>query len=395
MNKLSVRSVDLAGKRILLRVDFNVPMKDGKVTDATRISATIPTVKYILSKNPKNIIILSHLGRPEGKRDLEFSLQPLVPIVQDALGEDVTFVDDIWKDYDASSRIVLYENIRFYPEEEGKKQTADQISKFNERLTSLCDIYVNDAFGAAHRAHASIVGVKVPVRVAGLLMAKEIDAFRSILDTPARPLLAIVGGAKVADKIALLENLIDRVDSLLIGGGMAFTFLKQLKGIQIGKSLFDEKGATTVESLMKKADAKGVKIHLPTDYVIADRFAEDAESKTCNGDIPDSWLGLDIGPETSKAFADVIAASKTVVWNGPMGVFEMEAFSKGSRAILDAVRASTKAGHVTVCGGGDTGACVQKYGAESDVAHLSTGGGASLELLEGKKLPGIAILSDA
>jgi phosphoglycerate kinase len=374
-------------------------MKDGKPTDTTRITATIPTIKHILSQKPREIVILSHLGRPDGKKNPEFTLAPLAPVLQDLIGTPVTFVSDIWTDAPASSsdapRVLLYENVRYYPEEEGKKVSTDDIRKFCDRLTSFGDIYVNDAFGAAHRAHASIVGVKVPVRAAGLLMAKEIDAFGRVLNNPERPVLAIVGGAKVADKIALLDNLVDKVDELIIGGGMAFTFLKQFKGRAIGKSLYDEKGATIVKDLMAKADSKGVKIHLPSDYVIGDAFAENANIKVVDGDIPEGWMGLDIGPDSVRAFSEAVARAKTVVWNGPMGVFEWERFAAGSKGVLDAVRKATENGALTVVGGGDTVACVNQFGSEEDVTHVSTGGGASLELLEGKALPGIEILNDA
>lgn len=296
--------------------------------------------------------------------------------------------------------------VRFHVEEEGKgvdaegkkiKATEENIKKFRDSLTTLGDVYINDAFGTAHRAHSSMVGVQLPIRAAGFLMNKELEYFAKALETPAKPYLAILGGAKVADKILLIENLLNSVSSMIIGGGMAFTFVKKLNNMNIGSSLFDEEGFKIIDNLMAKAKEKGVKIHLPVDFVTGSKFGEDAEvgHATLSSGIPDSWLGLDIGPESSKKFQEVILESKTIIWNGPMGVFEMEKFASGTKAVMDAVVEATTKGSTTIIGGGDTATCCAKFGTEDKVSHVSTGGGASLELLEGKVLPGVAALTDA
>ncbi|EFO22286.1 phosphoglycerate kinase [Loa loa] len=413
LNKLSIDKVDVKDKRVLIRVDFNVPLKDGKITNNQRITAAVPTIKYALDHGAKAVVLMSHLGRPDGMKKMEFTLEPVVAELKSVLGKDVTFVHDcVGPEAEkatadpAPGSVILLENLRFYLEEEGKgvnekgekvKASQADIDKFRASLTKHGDVYVNDAFGTAHRAHSSMVGVKLDKRATGFLMKKELDYFAKALDNPVPPFLAILGGAKVADKIQLIRNLLDKVNEMIIGGGMAYTFLKVINNINIGKSLFDTEGAKIVHELMDKAKNKGVKIHLPIDFVIADDFKEDAQFKTADlkSGIPDGWMGLDIGPETAKQFAEVVGRAKTVVWNGPAGVFEWENFSKGTKAVMDAVVDVTSKGAVTIIGGGDTATCCKKWKTGDKVSHVSTGGGASLELLEGKVLPGVDALSPA
>ncbi|XP_020620257.1 phosphoglycerate kinase 1-like [Orbicella faveolata] len=302
--------------------------------------------------------------------------------------------------------VILLENLRFHVEEEGKgldnegkkiKASPESVKAFRDSLAKLGDVYINDAFGTAHRAHSSMVGVDLPQRAAGFLMEKELVYFAKALGNPERPYLAILGGAKVADKIQLIENLLDKVNEMIIGGGMAYTFTKVLSNMEIGKSLFDEEGSEIVQGLCAKAKAKGVALHIPVDFITASKFADDAEvgSATLESGIPTDWMGLDIGPESLKIFVQAVERAKTIVWNGPMGVFEMAKFESGTKGVMDAVVAATKAGGVSIIGGGDTATCCAKYGTEDLVSHVSTGGGASLELLEGKTLPGVAALSNA
>jgi phosphoglycerate kinase len=360
-------------------------------------------------------VLMSHLGRPDGQRNPKHSLRPVAAKLQELLGRPIRFLDDcvgpeVEKVCAAlkPGEVVLLENLRFHIEEEGKimdEKTGETIRKadpkvveaFRASLSKLGDVYVNDAFGTAHRAHSSMVGVTLPERAAGFLMKKELEAFAKVLEQPQRPLLAILGGAKVADKIQLIENLIDKANEIAIGGGMAYTFRKTLDGMAIGKSLFDPKGAEIVGKVVDKARAKEVALHLPVDFVAADRFAADASTRvvTMKEGIPDGWEGLDCGPQTVAAFRAAIARAGTIVWNGPVGVFEIEPFAAGTRAVMDALIEATQRGAVTVIGGGDTATAAAKWGAEDKVTHCSTGGGASLELLEGKTLPGIAALSDA
>lgn len=415
MPKLSIDQIDLKGKRVLMRVDFNVPMDKttGAITNTQRIEAALPTIRYALDHGAA-VVLMSHLGRPDGERKEKYSLRPVAAKLQELLGQPVTFLDDCAGPAVEKScaslkpgAVVLLENVRFHIEEEGKvkdAKTGETIRKadpksveaFRVSLTKLGDVYVNDAFGSAHRAHSSVVGVQLPQRAAGFLMRKELQAFAQVLDHPRRPLLAILGGAKVADKIQLIENLLDKADELIIGGGMAYTFLKVNDAMSIGASLFDPKGAEIVPRIMAKAKARGVPIHLPVDFVIADQFAADATTRivTAKEGIPDGWMGLDGGPLSVKEFTQVIGRAQTIVWNGPVGVFEMDRFAAGTRAVLDAVIEATRRGAVTVIGGGDTATAAAKWGAEDKVTHVSTGGGASLELLEGKTLPGVAALSD-
>jgi phosphoglycerate kinase len=402
LNKLSIADLKLSGKRALIRVDFNVPMKDGKVTNTQRIDAALPTIKYALEHGAA-VVLMSHLGRPDGKKNLEYTLEPVAKVLQERLGKPVRFLPDcVGPEIErACSDLkpgngVLLENLRFYLEEEGKGATKEQVAAFRASLTKLGDVYINDAFGTAHRAHASMVGVQLPQRASGFLMQKELEYFGKALSNPERPFLAILGGAKVKDKIQLIENLLDKVNTMIIGGGMAYTFKKVMNGMAIGSSLFDADGAKIVEKLVSKAKERNVTLHFPVDYVIADAFAENAniDSATDASGIKDGWQGLDAGPKSRQLFADVISKAKTLVWNGPVGVFEMERFSAGTRAVAEAVAKVTAAGATTIIGGGDTATAAEEYGIEDKVSHVSTGGGASLELLEGKDLPGVSALSD-
>jgi phosphoglycerate kinase len=402
LNKLSIAELKLAGKRALIRVDFNVPMKDGKVTNTNRIDAALPTIKYALDQGA-SVVLMSHLGRPDGKPNPEYSMAPVAKVVEERLGKPVRFLPDcVGPDVERAcsdikpGSVVLLENLRYHLEEEGKGATKEAIAAFCASLTKLGDVYINDAFGTAHRAHASMVGVKLPQRAAGFLMQKELEYFGKALSNPERPFLAILGGAKVKDKIQLIENLLDKVDTMIVGGGMAYTFKKVIDGMAIGGSLFDADGAKIVDKLIAKAKQRGVALHFPVDYVTADAFSETANvgAATDATGISDGWQGLDCGPQSRKLFADVIGKSKTIIWNGPVGVFEIEKFSAGTRAVAAAVSGATAAGATTIIGGGDTATAAEVYGIEEKVSHVSTGGGASLELLEGKELPGVSALSD-
>jgi phosphoglycerate kinase len=416
MPKLSIDKLSLRGKRVLMRVDFNVPQdkQTGAITNPQRIAAALPTIQYALDHGAA-VILMSHLGRPDGERKAKYSLKPVADKLQELLGKPVKFLNDcVGPEVEAACAaakpgdVILLENLRFHVAEEGKvkdektgetlkKASPDEITAFRASLSRLGDIYVNDAFGTAHRAHSSMVGVDLLLKASGFLMKKELDAFAQVLDHPKRPLLAILGGAKVADKIQLIENLLDKADEIIIGGGMAYTFLKVLSGMEIGTSLFDPKGADIVATIMAKAKAKNKAIHLPVDFLAADRFDKDASTKVVSAQdgIPAGWQGLDCGPATIKQFQAVIGRANTIIWNGPVGVFEWDRFSAGTRAIMDAMVAATGRGAVTVIGGGDTATAAVKWKADDKVTHCSTGGGASLELLEGKTLPGLATLSEA
>ncbi|KAL1458478.1 hypothetical protein WDU94_008628 [Cyamophila willieti] len=412
LNKLSVDLLNLAGKRILMRVDFNVPMKEGKITNNQRIVAALDTIKYALDKGAKSVVLMSHLGRPDGSKNLKYSLKPVAEELKSLLKKDVTFLDDcVGPQVEAAcadpapGSIILLENLRFYLEEEGKgvnaagekvKASAEDVKKFRESLRKLGDIYVNDAFGTAHRAHSSMLGEGFEQRASGFLLKKELDYFSKALDNPEKPFLAILGGAKVADKIQLIENLLDKVNEMIIGGGMSYTFLKELKGMSIGGSLYDPEGAKIVKKLVEKAEKNNVQLHFPVDFVTADKFAEDANTgeATVESGVPDGWMGLDVGPKSRALFKEPIARAKVIVWNGPAGVFEFEKFANGTKALMDAVVEVTGKGAITIIGGGDTATCAAKWGTEDKVSHVSTGGGASLELLEGKVLPGVDALSN-
>jgi phosphoglycerate kinase len=413
MAKLSIRDLDLAGKRVLIRVDFNVPQDKatGAITNNQRIVAALPTIQHA-SENGAAVVLMSHLGRPNGAAVAKFSLKPVADELAKLLGKPVTFLADcVGPEVEAACApgklqpgdVVLLENLRFHIEEEGKAKQEDgsslkadpaKVAAFRASLTKLGDVFINDAFGTAHRAHSSMVGVDLPQKAAGFLMEAEIKAFSAVLDNPKRPLLAILGGAKIADKIPLITNLLDKADDIIIGGGMAFTFRKVLDGMEIGASLFDAEGAKIVPELAAKAKAKGVKLHLPVDFVCGDKFAPDAAVSAATDRIPDGIMGLDAGPQTRELFANVIANSKTIIWNGPPGVFEFDAFAEGSKSMAAAIAAATAAGAITVVGGGDTATAAKKFGVAGKVTHCSTGGGASLEFLEGKQLPGVAALSE-
>jgi phosphoglycerate kinase len=394
-------------------VDFNVPQDKatGAITNTKRIEAALPTIRYALDQGA-SVVLMSHLGRPDGKRIEKFSLKPVADALAKLLGKPVQFLNDcVGAEVEAACAkakpgdVILLENLRFHIEEEGKvkledgtklKADADKVKAFRASLTKLGDVYINDAFGTAHRDHSSMTGVQLPQRACGYLMKKELDAFGAVLDNPQRPLLAILGGAKVADKIQLINNLLDKADEIIIGGGMAFTFKKVLNNMAIGNSLYDAEGAKLVPDLMKKAQEKGRKIILPVDYICGDKFAADAQVKVADdaSGIADGWLGLDVGPKSTALFLDAIKSAKTIIWNGPAGVFEFPAFEKATKAMADAIVAATQAGATTVIGGGDTATAAKKYGADKKVTHTSTGGGASLEFLEGKVLPGVAALSE-
>ena len=393
MNKKTIRDIDVNGKKVLLRVDFNVPLKDGEITDETRIQAALPTIKYLLEHNAK-VILCSHLGRPKGEFKPEFSLQPVARRLQALLTNKVTFATDvIGKSADEAvanikeGEVVLLENLRFH-----KEETAND-PEFAKKLASYADVYVDDAFGAVHRAHASTAAVAeyLPA-VAGFLIEKELQFLGNALDNPVRPFVAILGGAKIADKIGVIDNLFNKVDCLIIGGGMANTFLAA-EGIDMKNSLVDADSIEIAKDLLKKAKLRGVKVLLPSDVVAADKF--DNEAKTVMvpvENIPDGYMALDIGVSTRLIFSEEIMKAKTVVWNGPMGVAEMSSFAAGTRAVAQAMADAKDA--ITIIGGGDSAAAVKSLGYGDKMSHISTGGGASLEFLEGKELPGIAALND-
>merc|ERR1719238_1118351 len=367
----------------------------------------------VLEKGAKSVVLASHLGRPDGCVVEKFSMAPVAKIVEEKLGKPVTFCSSVLGAETAAATadpavgtVILLENLRFNVEEEGKgvdadgnkiKADAEKVKAFRAAIRAMADVYCNDAFGTAHRAHSSMVGEGFDVKCSGALMSKELDAFAKVLDAPVKPMLAILGGAKVSDKIQLIMNLLDKVDKIIVGGGMAYTFLKVNDGMTIGSSLYDEEGAKIVPDIMEKAKAKGVEIILPVDFVLSSKFGEDGEIKsgTKAEGIPDGFMGLDCGPESKALNAAAVAESKTILWNGPMGVFEMASFEAGTKALMDAVVRATSAGVVTVIGGGDTATACKKYKTEDKVSHCSTGGGASLELLEGKNLPGVAALDAA
>ena len=395
LNKKSVDDINVKGKKVLCRCDFNVPLIDGKITDENRLVAALPTIKKLIADGGR-VILCSHLGKPKGEPKPELSLAPVAVRLSELLDQEVKFVpsdvvvdDSVKAAVDAmkDGEVILLQNTR-YRAEETKNGEA-----FSKELASLCDVFVNDAFGTAHRAHCSNVGVTqfVDTAVVGYLMQKEIDFLGNAVNNPERPFVAILGGAKVSSKISVIENLIDKVDTLIIGGGMSYTFSKA-KGGSVGKSLLEEDYCEYALNMLKKADEKGVKLLLPVDNVIADDFSNDANSKVVNaGEIPEGWEGLDIGPETAKIFAAAVKDAKTVVWNGPMGCFEMPNFAKGTEAVAKAL-AETDA--VTIIGGGDSAAAVNQLGYGDKMTHISTGGGASLEFLEGKELPGVAAAND-
>lgn len=388
----TLSELDFSGKRAFVRVDFNAPMQDGAITDDTRIQAALPTLRAILNSGG-SAVVASHRGRPKGEIVEDLRMAPIATHLQVLLGEKVVVkhvADVAGNEAQAaasglkSGQVLVLENLRF-----DAGETAND-SELSSALASLADCFVQDAFGTCHRAHASTAGVPslMKEKAAGLLLQKEMDAFHHAFAEPERPLVAIIGGAKVSDKIVVLENLLDKVDEVLIGGGMAYTFLRA-QGIGIGASLCEEDRLDTARSVLEQCENRGIKLHLPSDHVCADRFAEDAEIRVQSPMVPDGWMGLDIGPETQKRYAEVISAAGTVVWNGPMGVFEMEPFRAGTACIASAVAESDC---MSVVGGGDSVAAIKLVGASKKVSHISTGGGAFLEMLEGKELPGIGAL---
>lgn len=395
MNKKTIRDVNVEGKRVFVRCDFNVPLdENSKITDENRIQGALPTIKYLLDHGAK-VVLASHLGRPKNGPEAKFSLKPVAERLNQLLGGKVTMANDVIGE-DAQKKVaalkngeaVLLENVRFHKEEEKNDP------EFAKKLASFADIFVNDAFGTAHRAHASTEGIShfVKTSVAGFLIEKELEVMGGALADPKRPFVAILGGAKVSDKIGVINNLLEKVDKLLIGGAMAYTFIVA-KGGKVGMSKLEADKVDLAKELLEKAKAKGVELYLPVDTVIAQEFKADAESKVCETmAIPDGWEGLDIGPKTAELFAGVIKTAKTVIWNGPMGVFEFPKFAVGTKAVAQALADNPKA--ITIIGGGDSAAAIEQLGYADKVTHISTGGGASLEFLEGKVLPGIACLND-
>ncbi|GLI73338.1 phosphoglycerate kinase [Penicillium ochrochloron] len=412
-NKLNITDVDLKDKRVLIRVDFNVPLDaDKNITNNQRIVGALPTIKYAIDNGAKAVILMSHLGRPDGKVNAKYSLKPVVAELSKLLGgKNVIFTEDCvgpqveeTVNKATGGQVILLENLRFHAEEEGsskdaegKKVKADKekVAEFRKGLTALGDIYINDAFGTAHRAHSSMVGVDLPQKAAGFLVKKELEYFAKALENPQRPFLAILGGAKVSDKIQLIDNLLPKVNSLIITGGMAFTFKKTLENVKIGNSLFDEAGSKIVAEIVEKAKKYNVEIVLPVDYVTADKFSADATvgAATDSEGIPDGYMGLDVGPKSVEKYEEVIGQAKTILWNGPPGVFELKPFANGTEKTLNAAVKAAQSGSIVIIGGGDTATVAAKYGVEDKLSHVSTGGGASLELLEGKELPGVAALS--
>lgn len=397
MSKLSIRDLDLAGKRVFLRVDFNVPLENGRVSDDTRVRETLPTLRLAISRGAR-LVLASHLGRPKGKPDPKYSLKPVAARLAELLGAGVEFAADcVGADAEARSRslgdggALLLENVRYHAEEEANDEA------FSRRLAALCDgLYVCDAFGSAHRAHASVVGITRFVRqaAAGLLMEKELAYLGKALSNPERPFVAVLGGAKVSDKIEVIENLMKIADAMLIGGAMAYTFLKA-EGMSIGKSLVEDDKLELAGRLRKEARARGFPLLLPVDHVVGAELKADAETRVSSvSSTPAGWMGLDIGPKTVATFRQKIAGAKTIVWNGPMGVFEMPAFARGTLEIAQAVAAATTAGATSIVGGGDSVAAVHQAGVAEKISHISTGGGASLEFLAGRKLPGVEALTN-
>jgi phosphoglycerate kinase len=398
MNKMTIRDTDVTGRRVLVRVDYNVPLDaQGAITDDKRIAASLPTINALLDQGAAAVILMSHLGRPKGGPDPAFTLRPAAERLAELLGRPVSFaadcIGDLAREAGAampSGGVLLLENLRFHSEEEANE------TEFARQLASLGDIYVNDAFGSAHRAHASTEGVTrfIAPSVAGLLMEKELEYLGRAVEVPTRPYTAILGGAKISGKIDVIQHLIDRVDTLLVGGGMMFTFLKA-RGLEVGTSLVEADRIELATTILNDAETKGKRLILPVDTVVARDFSNDAEATVVGVDaIPADMMGLDIGPATIAAFSEVVMSSKTVMWNGPMGVFEMPKFAEGTFAIARAMAEATKTGSVTIVGGGDSASAIKKAGLSMAVSHVSTGGGASLEYLEGKVLPGVAALTD-
>lgn len=410
----TLRELPLRGRRVLMRVDFNVPQDKATlaITNDQRIVSALPTIRYALDQGAA-VVLMSHLGRPDGQRVAKYSLRPVAERLQQLLGRPVRFLDDcVGPAVEAAcapgtlqpGQVVLLENVRFHLEEEGKVKKKDKdgtettrkadpaaVAAFRQGLKQLGDVYVNDAFGTAHRAHSSVAGITGLPSAAGFLMQQELDAFGRVLQSPARPFVAILGGAKVSDKLPVIQNLLPKVDTLIVGGAMAYTFLVH-QGRKVGSSLVEQDLVGAAGAVLAQAKAAGKQLLLPVDHVCAAKFAADSPASVHEGDIPDGLMGLDIGPKTVASYVAALRPAKTVVWNGPMGVFELDAFCKGTEAVAQAVAAATAAGAFTVVGGGDSVAAAEKLGITGSLSHVSTGGGASLELLEGKVLPGVAAL---
>jgi phosphoglycerate kinase len=393
--KKTVRDIDVKGRKVIVRCDFNVPQdKEGNITDDIRITSALPTISYLIEQGAK-VILMSHLGRPEGEANMKYTLKPVADRLSELLKKNVLFisvpevVNEEVKEAAAAlsdGDVMLLENVRF------RKEETKNGEAFSKELAGLAEIFVNDAFGTAHRAHSSTAGIAdyLPA-VSGFLIEKEVKFLGSAVEAPARPFVAIMGGAKVADKILVIENLLTKVDTLIIGGGMAFTFLKS-KGFEIGKSILDAERVDLAADLIKKAEAKGVKFVLPVDVVAAKEFSNDTETQVFDADkIPADWMGLDVGDKTIELYREELKNAKTVIWNGPVGAFEMSNFAKGT---IEVAKALAESGAVTIIGGGDSAAAVEQFGLAEKMTHISTGGGASLEFLEGKELPGIAVLQD-
>lgn len=393
MAKLTVKDLELKDKKVLLRCDFNVPQDEGlNITDDTRIRASLATIKYILSQGPKKLIMISHLGRPDGKVTAKYSLKPVAQRLKELLGQEVRMLTDcvgetVKKDIEsAKETMILLENLRFHPEEEKNDP------EFSRSLAGLAEVFVNDAFGTAHRAHGSTEGVTHYLKSAsGLLLEKEINYLGAALEKPKKPFVVILGGAKVSDKIMLIDNLLPKADEIIIGGGMCYTFLKA-QGRQIGNSKLEKDRLDIAKKLLEKAREQNVKISLPQDSLITNKIEPGAPVKITGEDIPDGWIGVDIGPKTIASYCQSLEKARTIVWNGPLGIFEMDAFAKGTKEVALCLAGLKEA--VTIIGGGDTAAAINKFGLEDKMTHISTGGGASLEFMEGKILPGIAALTD-
>ena len=398
MNKLTLKDLNVQGKRVLMRVDFNVPIKEGVVTDDTRIVAALPSINYVLEQGG-SLVLMSHCGRPKGEKNMDYTLKPAADRLGELVDAKVTLAPDVIGDevksmVDAlqAGEILVLENVRFYKEEEGKGCTSEEQDAFSKELASFGDVYVSDAFGTAHRAHASMAGVPkfLQPAAAGFLLEKEIEYLGKALETPEKPFVAIIGGAKISGKIDVITNFLTKCDAILIGGGMAYTFYKA-EGKAIGNSLVEEDKVELAGQILKQAEEQGVKLLLPVDNVAADAFSADASTQVVGESIEEGWMALDIGPKTIELYCQEVAQAKTVVWNGPMGCFEMEPFAKGTFSVCQAVADSDC---VSIIGGGDSVAAVKQAGLAEKMSHVSTGGGASLEFMEGKQLPGIVALTD-
>ncbi len=398
MNKLTIQDLDLQGKRVLMRVDFNVPIKDGVVGDDTRIVAALPSINHVLESGG-SLVLMSHCGRPKGEKNMEFSLKPAADRLAELVDAKVTLAPDVigpevkaLVDGLPAGEILLLENVRFYKEEEGKGCTAEEQDAFARELATYGDVYVSDAFGTAHRAHASMAVVTkyIDQCAAGFLLEKEIEYLGKTLEAPEKPFVAIIGGAKISGKIDVVTNFLDKCDAILIGGGMAYTFYKA-QGKAIGGSLVEDDKVELAGEILKQAEAKGVKLLLPVDNMVADAFSAEANTKVVGDQIEEGWMALDIGPKTIELYCSEVAGAKTVVWNGPMGCFEMAPFAAGTFSVCEAV---AKSDSISIIGGGDSVAAVNLSGVADQMSHVSTGGGASLEFMEGKQLPGIVALTD-